>query len=155
MNYIGKELFKLSQMKKVKLFLIVGFMLLTSCCCIAQTVSDLINTKWKYEKRGIAHFIEFTKDSIIETRYNYYDGFNLSFSKPYYLSEVLSTCFDKTKVGTPTSGKYLLYWNEKLHIVEYCEIKELSADSLVLFYEAKPNYVGAADVYITYKRLYR
>lgn len=141
-------------MKKVKLFLIVGFMLLTSCCCIAQTVSDLINTKWKYEKRGIAHFIEFTKDSIIETRYNYYDGFNLSFSKPYYLSKELSTRFDKTKVGTLTSGKYLLCWNDKLHEIEDCEIKKMSVDSLILFFAAKPNYVGSADVYWTYKRIW-
>lgn len=139
-------------MKKVKLFLIVGFIQIVNLSCNAQKCSTLINTKWKYERHGVTYYKEFKKDSIIEIRCSSYDGSKISFSKPYYLSEVLSTCFDKTKVGTPTSGKYLLYWNEKLHKVEYCEIKELSADSLVLFYEAKPNYVGAADVYITYKR---
>lgn len=140
-------------MKRVKLFLIVGLMQLAYCCCTAQTALALVNTKWKYEYHGLVHFMEFTKASIIETLYNSYDGSKTSFSKPYYLSEILSTRFDNRKVGTPTSGKYLLCWNDKLHEVEDCEIKELSADSLVLFFAAKPNYVGSGDVYRTYRRV--
>ena len=56
-------------------------------------------------------------------------------------------------VGGESAGKYLLRWNKKLCGVEYCEIKAISEDSLVLFFEAKSNHVGAVDNRIAYKRI--
>ena len=57
------------------------------------------------------------------------------------------------KVGTSTSGKYLLRWNMKMKEKEYCEITTLTKDTLVLFFEAQPHYIGAADISFTYKRV--
>ncbi len=143
-------------MKKRNLFLLVGIFLSITTLCDAQTVSvnQLVNTKWYCgENKSIDEFMEFSKDSIRQSYENLYIHRTITFSKPFYLSNNKKEVFDMKKVGTPTSGKYLLRWNMKMKGKEYCEITTLTKDSLVLFFEAQPNHIGAEDVYFTYKRV--
>ena len=141
-------------MEKRKLFLSVCFLLIIKIICYAQIISThlLVNTTWQHEKNNkVTRYLDFTKDSIIVS-YNYYNE-TIIYSKPYYLSNNKDEPFNMEKVGTSTSGKYLFLWNLTMKEKEYCEITTLTEDSLVLFFEAKPHYIGAADVYRTFKRV--
>lgn len=133
---------------------IIVYLQIAVSYCSAQTdVALLAGTKWMYESNGIVHYLKFEKDSLIETRHNSYENKKISFSKPYYLSDTHEGSFDMNMVGGETTGKYLLRWNKILCGMEYCEIKAVSEDSLVLFFEAKPNHVGSVNNYVTYKRI--
>ncbi len=142
-------------MEKRKLITTTGLLLLATVTCNAQDISTskLANTVWTYEYNGIFEFLEFSKDSIWETSYSSYSHNTIRYSKPYYLSEDKKEPFNMKKVGTSTSGKYLLRWNMKMKEKEYCEITTLTKDTLVLFFEAQPHYIGAADISFTYKRV--
>lgn len=143
-------------MKKAKLILIITLLLMTISMCNAQVInsSQLANTVWINEtESGNSETLEFTKDSVRISSYYPRLKDTVKYSKPFYLSNNKNESFDMKKVGTPTSGKYLLNWNMWMKGKEYCEITTLTEDSLVLFYEAKPNHIGAEDVYFTYKRI--
>lgn len=133
--------------------IIVYLQIVVSYCSAQTDVALLAGTKWMYESNGIVCYLEFEKDSLIETRHNLYENKKISFSKPYYLSDTHEGSFDMNMVGGETTGKYLLRWNKKLCGMEYCEIKAVSEDSLVLFFEAKPNQVGSVNNYVAYKRI--
>ena len=137
----------------MRIILIIVYLQIVGFCCAQTFAPVLVNTKWVNEDRGYVRYLEFEKDFLIETRHNSYENKKISFSKPYYLSDTHEGSFDMNMVGGETTGKYLLRWNKKLCGMEYCEIKAVSEDSLVLFFEAKPNHVGAADHYIKYKRM--
>lgn len=139
-------------MKYIK-FIILCLIMTISANNYAQsfTKANLSNTKWqKIEKKTNCvdvDILEFTQDSLIRTLFNY------PISKPYYLSNDKKEQFQNKKVKEATSGKYIICWNSATHHTEYCQITKLSKDTLVLFYEAQPNYIGAANIYITYKRI--
>ena len=138
----------------MKVLIIICYLQIAVSYCSAQTdVALLAGTKWMYESNGIVHYLKIKKDSLIETMLNSYENKKISFSKPYYLSDTHEGSFDMNMVGRETTGKYLLRWNEKLCGMEYCEIKAVSEDSLVLFFEAKPNHVGSVNNYVAYKRI--
>lgn len=138
----------------MKVLIIICYLQIAVSYCSAQTdVALLAGTKWVYGSKGVIRYLEFEKDSLIETMHNSYNNKKISFSKPYYLSDTHDGNFDMNMVGGESAGKYLLRWNKKLCGVEYCEIKAISEDSLVLFFEAKSNHVGAVDNRIAYKRI--
>ena len=141
---------------KRNLFLIASSLgLITMCNAQIATNTQLTNTIWMYKNKedNLIRFLEFTNDSIWESSYRSYNHRIIRYSKPYYLSNYKNEPFDLKKVGTSTAGKYLLRWNMTMKEKEYCEITTLTKDSLVLFFEAKPHYIGAADVYRTFKRV--
>ncbi len=76
-------------------------------------------------------------------------------SVKYYLSPTIPTKFDFTKVGTKSSGKYIVTYNEELKDFSYVEIKALSKDSLVLYYAWEPADESLRDkiCYQKYKRV--
>ena len=137
----------------MRIILIIVYSQIIGFCCAQTFAPVLVNTKWVNEDRGYVRYLEFEKDSLVETIHFSIINKIVSVSKPYYLSDKLTERFDMTKAGKQTSGKYLLLWNKRLSGIEHCEVKTISEDSLTLFFGAKPNHVGAADHYITYKRM--
>lgn len=143
-------------MKRTINIVLILFLLLTvgMMACNAQLFStkNLIGTKWECTDGDIEYY-EFTNDSIIESIYFPYTNRWAGCSKAYYLSNNKKESFDSTKVGVETYGKFLLCLNRVTNETEYCEITKLTSDTLVLFYEAQNGYIGAANMYFTYKRV--
>lgn len=143
-------------MKYIK-FIILCLIMTISANNYAQsfTKANLNNTKWQKNsnEKNYVETLEFTRDSIIYTSYNGYNNNKIRFSKPYYLSNDKKEQFQNKKVKGTTSGKFIICWNRALRWTEYCQITKLSKDTLGLFYEAQPNYIGAANIYRTYKRI--
>lgn len=142
-----------NNMRKIYNYILIVCFVLLATTCNAQFFStkNLIGTKWECTDGDIEYY-EFTNDSIIESIYFPYNGW-AGCSKPFYLSDVKNESFDSTKIGTETSGRYLLTYNKKTKCTEYCEITKLTPDTLELFYEAKENHIGAANMYFTYRRV--
>ena len=44
-------------------------------------------------------------------------------------------------------------YNHTLNEMEYCEITKCTEDSLVLFFEWQPGYIGGGDHSVTYTRV--
>lgn len=135
--------------------MLFAILLQVACCagCNAQTASELVNTKWVWERQRGDEIMEFSRYSVRFSCYNVYTKRTITYSKPYYLSDTKTGPFDFDKVGKNTSGSFLHFWNQKLHENEYCEITELTDNTLVLFFEARPNHIGSEDTYVTYKRI--
>ena len=142
-------------MKKIFNYTLIIFLVIFAVACKAQIFSSntLIGTKWESEKDGATYAYEFTRDSILLSLYDIYTADTLRFAKSYYLTNNKNESFDSTKVGIETFGKFLLMYNKKMKCKEYCEIKESSSDTLVLFFEEEDGYVGAANIYFTYRRV--
>ena len=142
-------------MRKIYNYILIACFILSATTCNAQLFStkNLIGTKWMNEKDGSTYVYEFTGDSILLSLYDIYSADTLRFAKSYYLTNTKKDSFDSTKVGTETFGKFLLMYNKKMKCKEYCEIIELSSDSLILFFEAEEGYIGAANMYFTYRRV--
>lgn len=121
-------------MKKYLLFLLVA------CCsfkCVAQGVSveKLKNGVWnrKVTSPTEKSFRSFTDSIEIATYAECTTGKWLSATSymPYYLSEIEPKEFDYSKVGSNSSGKYLVRWNDKMNKILTMEIDFLS-DSVFL-----------------------
>ena len=140
-------------MRKIYNYILTACLILSATTCYAQLFStkNLIGTKWECTDVDIEYY-EFTNDSIIQSIYFPYNGWS-GCSKPFYLSNLKNESFDSKKIGTEASGRYLLTYNNKMKCTEYCEITKLTSDTLVLFYEAKEGYIGAANMYFTYRRV--
>lgn len=109
--------------------------------------------KWIKKERYETNILEFSRDSIIDTSKYSLINKTVRYSKPYYLSDNIPTSFDFTKVGKPSQGKYLIDYNDKVQELEYCEIKVLDDNKLILFYEQQDGYIGGADMTVTYTRM--
>lgn len=137
-------------MKKKLLVLI--FLAVCICNIYAEyTVKQLMGTVWQnVDYRGDVKRISFTQDSVITTLlyFNPYDS--MSFSFPYYLVDEHTEVFDFSKVGKTNNGNYIIEYNPSIPEVSCGEIKKLNADSLVIFFKAKPHNVGGADMTFTY-----
>lgn len=138
----------------IRTIIIICFTLLAiSSHTQTLSVSNLVGTKWECKENGKSEIWEFKKDSVIETISYKYIQKTRRYTIPFYLSNDKEEPFDMNKVGSNTSGKYLFEWNSKLQCKMYCEISSMTADKLVLFYEAKEDYVGGNDYYETYSRV--
>lgn len=139
----------------MKILNIIFIVTLLCCGCMAEGIQKnlLINTKWIIEGNEEKEIIEFNKDSLIHTMVYTTFSDTLAYSKAYYLSNIIPATFNIDLVGQNTKGKYLVAFNKKTKCVDYCEIKELTEDSLVLFYKKQPNNIGGADMTFTYKRV--
>ena len=119
--------------------LIVGMM---ACNAQGFIVNDLIGTKWECNNGVCIESYKFTNDSILETYYFIYSNTTVNYAKPFYLAKNKTESFDFSKVGTETSGRFLLYYNDKMNETEYWEITKQTPDTLILFHEAQDGYVG-------------
>lgn len=119
--------------------------------CYSQNL--LMGSKWTKKERHEMNIIVFSRDSIIEISTYSLIQKTIWYSKPYYLSDSIPTSFEFSKVGKPSEGKYLIDYNGKIQELEYCEIKVLNDNNLILFFEQKDGYIGGADMTVTYTRV--
>ena len=138
-----------------KLILLLTLICISVCCYsqMQNSQSSLMGKKWIKKERYETNILEFSRDSIIDTSKYSLINKTVRYSKPYYLSDNIPTSFDFTKVGKPSQGKYLIDYNDKVQELEYCEIKALDDNKLILFYEQKDGYIGGADMTVTYTRM--
>lgn len=121
---------------------IFSFALLFSMLSIkAQTynIDQLIGGKWmllsvtgellNYET------LEFYSKNIKDT-FNGVDEYCETSLLKYYLSPTVPTKFDFIKVGTKTSGKYIVIYIDEFKDFDYLEIKSLSKDCMTLYENA-------------------
>lgn len=125
--------------------------------CNAQifSVKNLTGTKWELVKDYDKHTtitIEFTDSEIIESHNDTYFNKISKFTRPYYLSDLEPSSFDKERVGKKTNGKYLVYFISKSNMMFYRKIVEITNNRLVLF-KKKTNSVGGVEATFTYKRI--
>ena len=72
----------------------------------------------------------------------------------YYLSPTVPAAFNFSKVGTKTSGKYMIGYNSKMKEIFYYEIIRFDSKKMVLLRKGKPFSIGGAeDLYMTYQRI--
>lgn len=69
------------------------------------------------------------------------DGRLFQNKKLYYLSDVIPTVFDSTKIGNVPNGKYIVTMDYDNHLNVY-EILELTADKLELKFFGEGRYTG-------------
>ena len=95
----------------MKKTIILLFTLCAAFGCTAQTftLSQLKGCKWvSYELDGKVNTIWFTDSAYFDE--NFYTSLNKTATSkmPFYLSDTIEKVFDEAKVGTNTSGKYLI-----------------------------------------------
>lgn len=124
-------------MKKI---LFILYILLYGTYCNAQVtvkLSQLIGTKWTIDGGGKVgeDTLTFYSSYMLDVTY-----FNLlkrttKFTTPYYLSESIPKTFDHSKVGTSTSGCFLIEYNNKLKRMSISQIRsfDLQKGELVFY----------------------
>jgi len=124
----------------MKKTIILLFALCTAFNSIAQTftLSQLKGCKWvSYELENETNTIWFTDSAYYDE--SFYTTLNKTATSkmPFYLSNTIEKVFDESKVGTNTSGKYLIV---KKGNAEYgynlvvCEIMGISSTTLSIKY---------------------
>lgn len=73
----------------------------------------------------------------------------------YYISNTIPsyTCFDRSKVGVNSIGKYIVEYNDIRNEVDYYTIISFNNDEMVWFHKAKEGTIPGYDVYVKYKRI--
>ncbi len=144
----------------MKTIIAILFALFSTCTINAQTtytLDQLVGTKWRIifperiENDPYSSHIKKIDFSLSEIHTNYKRiiketgevNANISYSKPYYLSNSIPASFDKTKVGKVQKGSYIILYNNKINRMEYFYIKTLTKDKLVLYH--KRNYKDMDD----------
>lgn len=95
----------------MKKTIILLFALCTAFSCAAQTfsLSQLKGCKWvTYDREKETNTIWFTDSTYYDE--SFYPTLNktTTIELPFYLSNTIEKVFDESKVGTNTSGKYLI-----------------------------------------------
>lgn len=118
-------------------------LLLAMCAvlaCAAQTfkMSQLKGCKWvSYELDGKVNTVWFTDSAYFDE--DFYTSLNKTATSkmPFYLSNTIEKVFDESKVGTNTSGKYMIVKNGKPqhgYNLVVCEIMGISSTTLSIKY---------------------
>lgn len=139
---------------------IISLLLAIAAACNAQTsisINQLKGTKWQRTSPAYNDKIStlIYSDSTYMNITNYLLIKELSESTfKYYLSPSVPPSFDFSKVGKPTSGKFLIVYNRKMDEMFYYQIISFSPQKMVLLRKGKPYSIGGADdLYMTYKRV--
>ena len=142
----------------MKKLLFALYILLCNINCTAQvtvTMSQLLGTKWTIDGEGKVgeDTVVFYADHKLNIAYYSLVKITTKFKTPYYLSDSMPKSFDHSKVGTSTSGRYLVEYNTKLERMTVIEVRELDLDKgkMVLY----SPYIRNAfrDGTITYRML--
>ena len=120
----------------MKKTIILLFALHTAFSCAAQTfrMSQLKGCKWvSYELDGKVNTVWFTDSAYFDE--NFYTSLNKTATSkmPFYLSNTIEKVFDESKVGTNTSGKYLIVQSGNAkhgYNLVVCEIMGVSGTTL-------------------------
>ena len=120
------------------IFLII--LLTCNIYCFAQVVvtnSQLSGTTWTIDGDGKVgeDTVTFYADHELNIAYYSLVDITTRFETPYYLSDSIPEIFDHSKVGTSTSGCYLVKYNTKLNAMTVVEIKkfDLNNGEMVLY----------------------
>ena len=124
----------------MKKTIILLFALHTAFSCAAQTfrMSQLKGCKWvSYELDGKVNTVWFTDSAYFDE--NFYTSLNKTATSkmPFYLSNTIEKVFDESKVGTNTSGKYLIVQSGNAkhgYNLVVCEIMGVSGTTLSIKY---------------------
>ncbi len=140
--------------------LFIYLFLMITVVCNAQTnvsINQLNGTSWIMTSPPDEDIIEkasFNNCSYTSsTEYILIKGKAVSRFK-YYLSPTVPAAFNFSKVGTKTSGKYMIGYNSKMKEIFYYEIIRFDSKKMVLLRKGKPFSIGGAeDLYMTYQRI--
>ncbi len=124
----------------MKKTIILLFALCMAFSCAAQTfkMSQLKGCKWvSYELDGKVNTVWFTDSAYFDE--DFYTSLNKTATSkmPFYLSNTIEKVFDESKVGTNTSGKYMIVKNGKPqhgYNLVVCEIMGVSDTTLSIKY---------------------
>ena len=145
----------------MKKTIIILFALYTAFSCAAQTfrMSQLKGCKWvSYELENETNTIWFTDSAYYDE--SFYPTLNktTTIELPFYLSNTIEKVFDESKVGTNTSGKYLIIkeGNAKYgYNLVVCEIMGISNTNLSIkhgIYTAKKK-IGFAKFILNFTKV--
>lgn len=116
------------------------FILICGISCNAQVTvntSQLTETKWTIDGGGKIgeDTLTFYKDYELDVAYFPLLKRTSKFTKPYYLSDSIPKTFDHSKVGTSTSGCYIIVYNNNLKRMTVYEIRtfDLKNRKMVLY----------------------
>lgn len=145
-----------NQMKKVLLLLHI---LLCSIYCHAQVtvqLSQLVGTRWTIDGGGKVgeDTLTFYKDKEVDVAYFPLLKRTSVINRPFYLSETFPKFFDHSKVGTSTSGCFIVGYNNKLRRMTVLQIRSFDlAKGEMVFYN--PHIKDAIrDGTIKYRLIY-
>ena len=134
------------------------FLMITAVCNAQTTVSinQLNGTSWIRTSPPDEDIVE--KDYFNNCSYTssteYISAGKAVNTFKYYLSSTVPAAFDFSKVGTKTSGKYMIGYNSKMKKMFYYEITSFDSKKMVLLRKGKPFSIGGAeDLYMTYQRI--
>ena len=124
----------------MKKTIILLFALCMAFSCAAQTfkMSQLKDCKWvSYELDREVNTVWFTDSAYYDE--SFYPTLNKTATSkmPFYLSNTIEKVFDESKVGTNTSGKYMIVKNGKPqhgYNLVVCEIMGISSTTLSIKY---------------------
>ena len=139
--------------------LFIYLFLMITAVCNAQTnvsINQLNGTSWIMTSPPDEDIVE--KDyfnNCSYTRISEYISVGKAVSTfKYYLSPIVPSAFDFSKVGTKTSGKFLIGYNSKMKKMFYYEITSFDSKKMVLLRKGKLFSIGGAeDLYMTYQRI--
>lgn len=139
------------------LFLIVC---LVSCIiCNAQvsiSSSMLVGTKWLYvnqvsENKAFKFHYAFTKRNMTSQQ----EGRPRVHSYTYYLTDKIPQSYDKSKVGKPSKGCYLVEYSEKREDMTYYTIKSFNRKTgkMELYWEYDGKTIGGSTCTLELTRI--
>ena len=141
-------------MKKI---IIISYTIMLATLCNAQqyiSSSSLIGTKWLHvnqvsENKAFNFYYTFTKRNMTMQKVGRPRGIRYT----YYLADKIPQSYDKSKVGKPSKGCYLVEYNEIAEEMTYYTIKLFNGKTgrLILYRDYDPKRIGssACDIELT------
>ena len=143
-----------------RLFYLTLSVVFCICCNAEEGIPCLAGSEWQYYEpgsmdynQGVLRNVIFSTDSVQYNTYWYPLQETTTIINPYYQCDTKPTSFDFSQVGKGNGGRYFVEYNHTLNEMEYCEITKCTEDSLVLFFEWQPGYIGGGDHSVTYTRV--
>ena len=141
-----------------KIFLLMTFIVF---CCTSKAGTPVLRSqlvgKWRLIDENYKDCIEtweFTGDTMKQTwKYKLIDAPSI-YSRPYYLFTGIPSKYEPSLVGQTRSGTHIIYYAEKLKIIQYYEVMSLKNDTLTLRYYADDAIgLSAGYVVLTFRRV--
>ena len=130
-------------------------------CCTSKAGTPVLRSqlvgKWRLIDENYKDCIEtweFTGDTMKQTwKYKLIDAPSI-YSRPYYLFTGIPSKYEPSLVGQTRSGTHIIYYAEKLKIIQYYEVMSLKNDTLTLRYYADDAIgLSAGYVVLTFRRV--
>ena len=158
---LAGTVYKVNNMKHA--FIII-FVFLICLGAVAETISSsqLAGTIWedvdsKKTETKRSDTITFSAETL--TSQSYWPLVDITIKKQfdYYLTDYKPEHFDSTKVGSETSGYYLVTYCKQPKGISWYEILSCDLDTgdMYLLHRMRPGVIGGRDVTIHYKLIRR